>query len=1117
MPPVHGEGPLGAKLFFIGEAPGADEEHLGRPFIGAAGQFLDKMLASFGILRKDVYVTNVARVRPPSLPGGGADIKAFFEHMPPPTAARPRPLWTPGPQITAGLQRLKTEIELVNPAILIPMGNVALWAVQGAQKIGTWRGSILISKPEFGSRRVVPTWHPAYILRSMGDHPQMRADIDRAVRWAEAPDEPRPRRHYIVRPTLAQVRWAIFECFRRGRFSADIETRRGEISCIGFAWGRNEGICIPFIDSKAPDGAFWSFEDELAVWQLVQWLMTSPDVEIIMQNASYEASYFAARRGWLPNVKWDTMSMHHVVFAGMEKSLDFMASMYAEWYSYWKDQGREWDVHLPEEQHWEYNIDDCCYTFEVATILIDKLLREKLMDIYRGRQDRLWWALQAAMLRGLNASKDRLAEVIQELVEYAIGTMDQVKYLLGHDINLKSGPQMQALLYEDFGLPVVLDRKTKRPTVKDEALDLCMQRQPLLKPLILRIKDYRSATTLLGQLGIGKEGEAKRGILDDDGRCRFNINMDGAETYRTSSSKNNFGTGMNGQNLTKGDDEDETAQAMGRLVAPNLRTIFVPDPGHTYADIDLKRADLVVVAKEANDGKLLEQLAAGYNPYLIATAQFLKLPVTKEGLKEAKDKHNVRYTLFKSFFHGCVAEDHEALTPQGWKRVDQIQDGEAILVCTPDGETAFFEPIQNWFRGPCHSTMIHFIGEAVDLLCTHDHKMSYTTDEGPTRQCLASALPLSARVPKAVQYSGGTRELESPCLLAAFMADGSLYSAGHVTFHLRKPHKIARLHKYLKAAGKQYSFSEKTGVFYLPKSETAEFREFGKSLDERCLTWTKASALAFLLEQAAWDGHIAETSVWMSGTREKHAQWAHTLTHLHGMGSQLRFQDRAGRKRLWCWSRNNRLKWRVSSCTKTSIPGHGRQVYCPMTTTGFWLTRRNGKITVQGNTNYGGSVPTMAANCNISRNEAGMLQAWWFHEHPGIKARIERIAAQLMGSKEVRNAFGYRRRYFDRPEGILGKALAWSPQSTVAVVSLEQFTRVHEAWRSGTCAAFPLLQVHDSILVQYPTAHEDATLRTLHRLMVVEIPFQDGVLILQPSLATSTKSWGDCADRAWPS
>jgi len=124
----------------IGEAPGAEEERLGRPFVGASGQELDRMLGEAGISRTECVVTNVCKVRPPR-----NDITQFFARSKKALTSEHvllRDRWVL-PCVREGFILLIAEIEQAQPSMIIPLGNVAMWALTGQWGIGKWRGSML--------------------------------------------------------------------------------------------------------------------------------------------------------------------------------------------------------------------------------------------------------------------------------------------------------------------------------------------------------------------------------------------------------------------------------------------------------------------------------------------------------------------------------------------------------------------------------------------------------------------------------------------------------------------------------------------------------------------------------------------------------------------------------------------------------------------------------------------------------------------------------------------------------------------------------------------------------------------------------------------------------------
>ena len=152
---VFGEGPLDARFVMIGEAPGENEAIAKRPFVGRAGQLLNRLLQDAGIARKQVYVTNVVKVRP-TAPGVGDRLKNRAPRV---------------GEIKEGLEILLPELALIAPAALILFGNVPANALIGKEfAMGVNRGNWYTTIAELPA---LATYHPAYILRLEG------ADLER--------------------------------------------------------------------------------------------------------------------------------------------------------------------------------------------------------------------------------------------------------------------------------------------------------------------------------------------------------------------------------------------------------------------------------------------------------------------------------------------------------------------------------------------------------------------------------------------------------------------------------------------------------------------------------------------------------------------------------------------------------------------------------------------------------------------------------------------------------------------------------------------------------------------------------------------------------------------------
>jgi DNA polymerase len=135
---VFGEGNPNAELMFIGEGPGADEDATGRPFVGAAGKLLDKIIEAIGLERDDVYIANVVKCRPPGNRKPEKDESSTCQ------------------------QFLFRQIAVIGPKVIVSLGNTPAEALIGI------KGGITRIRGEFydyHGMKIMPTFHPAYLLR----------------------------------------------------------------------------------------------------------------------------------------------------------------------------------------------------------------------------------------------------------------------------------------------------------------------------------------------------------------------------------------------------------------------------------------------------------------------------------------------------------------------------------------------------------------------------------------------------------------------------------------------------------------------------------------------------------------------------------------------------------------------------------------------------------------------------------------------------------------------------------------------------------------------------------------------------------------------------------------
>ena len=161
-------------------------------------------------------------------------------------------------------------------------------------------------------------------------------------------------------------------------------------------------------------------------------------------------------------------------------------------------------------------------------------------------------------------------------------------------------------------------------------------------------------------------------------------------------------------------------------------------------------------------------------------------------------------------------------------------------------------------------------------------------------------------------------------------------------------------------------------------------------------------------------------------------------------------------------------------------------------------------------TNYGGNARTCAGALGISVHEAERFQTRWFLAHPGIRDWQRRVENSLATTRRVWNKFGYCRYYFDRIESLLPQALAWIPQSTVALVIDKGLVNLDR----DVPKVEPLLQVHDSIVMQFESRYYPHILLEIKKALEIVVPYDDP-LIIPVSADISRSSWGEVSPVTW--
>ena len=643
---VRGEGPLHAKLMVIGEAPGFDEDREKRPFVGASGRLLNKLLHEAGIDRSQCYVTNVVKVRPP-------DNK--FER-----------LREYGLSPVDFLPELWDEIRAVRPNAILALGANALKFLTGRSgknnSITENRGSILRLTPQAHHEcKVVATFHPASLLHMRGSEINdplqrvfMEMDIKRAVEESAYSEFNLPKRAIRIarnsRDTwnfIKENEHRINAFTERRLMSTDVEVRWSIPTVLGIAFTEYEALAIPLLDfpSAYHDGELCvSARDVADSLRTIFEFVRKHDVDILGQNFKFDHDKLEPRGLRISGRIIDIMLMHATIYPEFQKSLEFMASIHTR-EPYWKG---------PEM--YETNLTnlakgcgrDAAVSMEIGNILLPQLREFELWDFFFGYEKDNWrypFAIEKLhhLYRkmdhvGFQFDKSKNKELKEKYRGLIAAQQAELSMRIGSAIdpdnpmpqplaiNVNSNDangQVARLLYDVLKLPTrgkggrgaaedVLVALMNSPAVKNEEHKRIMSLILEIRRLRKTVSTYLNAT------------------LDFDGRLRTNYKIVGTETGRTSTSKQDppvrpFSMGLAYQTMTKHGD-----------IGPDLRKQFPVDKGFVYLQADARQAEARVVFLLAKNEEGLKNMDDPNFDIHAQTASWFNPEYTVEQLKKDK-------------------------------------------------------------------------------------------------------------------------------------------------------------------------------------------------------------------------------------------------------------------------------------------------------------------------------------------------------------------------------------------------------------------------------------------------------------------------------------------------
>lgn len=572
---VNTEGPTNAKIMLVGESPGEEEDNLGKPFVGYAGKTLDALLSQAGIARYQCLVTNVARERPPA-----NKIHFFFED---------KKCTIPKPKLQVWIEKLKEEIELYRPNVIIALGVTALWALTGEKRISEFRGYILPCTLVPG-QKVLATYHPQAVNYDWKLYFQTVLDLRKGLRHSEFPEIKDGKQTLLPNVDLKTFINYMEECIAHPEWkdlSVDVETLQpgSHIEELGISHDPDFGMSILLLKGRAPA---LPERDELLLWQTFARLVACK--QVVMQNGAYDIGVLWHNNHILvENLRMDTLIAAHVCWPELPRDLGFLGSICLD-IAPWKSKSIRTS---------EYNPADAANTLGIALVLENEIKRQLSQDQFDFEMNLIPVSLMM-QLQGIDVDTAVRDELIAQWTKKRQETKEKLDLLIGREINFNSPKQMQQLLYMELHLPVQYKRRKSveepRTMTTDANALRALARLVPNNPVFNLILEYKKADTLIERF--------LKVELSPEGKVHTSYNITGASSddeEDTKKTKRSFGRWSSSASII-------LPFGSGNLqnIPYEARKMYRAKPGYKIVQADYSQAEAVVMAHLTGDQKLVK-------------------------------------------------------------------------------------------------------------------------------------------------------------------------------------------------------------------------------------------------------------------------------------------------------------------------------------------------------------------------------------------------------------------------------------------------------------------------------------------------------------------------------
>lgn len=601
-------------IMALGEAPGDLEDKLGKPFIGPAGMVFTSVLKCASLGREDIIVANAARCRPPKNRKPWAD------------------------ELEACSRYWKEDVERFSPLVLMPMGNIGLTAVMGLDKITKHRGRVFTTD-ELPGVYILPTYHPAYLLRKPGEFDTLVADFRKAKSIVEKGGWRYATTKFHVCRTVPSVQKTLQMLVRTTKdfLAFDTETtglnpRVDQITCVTVTNKRGEAHLIPLIGYKYR--VIWSKSDMRKVVAALKKFFES-DVPKSGQNAvMFDQLMLLGDMGIkVRNIRYDSMLLKHTLDENSPHALENIMAMHTNMPAYKNLPGlrrKGGATNVEEKDLYPYAMRDSDGGFRSTQVLRKKCKEAGVLHLHDEIELPMARVMAKTRWHGVLVDQRHLDKMHREFEAQREVRLVRVWDLGGGKFNVASPRQLQKVFFTKLGLPIVKHTDPSatypegQPSLDQEALVMLAGRHKIAQAVL----DLRAVEDDMSRLLKGTDGHG--GLLnhmDADGYVHPDWKVHGTVTGRLSNG------GFNIQGVNRPDEDDE-----GHII--DFRRLFIPDPGYVMIGADYKQLEMRIMGYVAKSRPLIKMCEDPANDIHVMIASLMyRVPlekVTKKMRSEVK-------------------------------------------------------------------------------------------------------------------------------------------------------------------------------------------------------------------------------------------------------------------------------------------------------------------------------------------------------------------------------------------------------------------------------------------------------------------------------------------------